>query len=198
MSESGASESISGLSSDVDEEACLQAYYSLEPRLINLLMRFGLLREDAENIIQDVAMKVFCGPGRRIHSYNPSLCFRKWVTSIAVNLCCDALRKQRRRIRPLSMKNEGLIVDAKYPTPLEEVIHRDSSRYIENVASGLSGTSKQIMIDLLRGRTTREITEGALLWRGHEITRSTAKWHVRRTREKMQSYPGVRSALGLD
>jgi RNA polymerase sigma-70 factor (ECF subfamily) len=62
-------------------------------RLLRLALRFFRRREDAEDIVQEVFLRVH----RAAATYRSDAPFEHWLLRIATNLCRDRLRERRRR-----------------------------------------------------------------------------------------------------
>ncbi|HEU4400925.1 MAG TPA: sigma-70 family RNA polymerase sigma factor [Candidatus Polarisedimenticolia bacterium] len=62
-------------------------------RLLRLALRFFRRREDAEEIVQEVFMRLHRAAGR----YRADAPFEHWLMRIATNACRDGLRRRRRR-----------------------------------------------------------------------------------------------------
>jgi len=62
-------------------------------RLLRLALRFFPRREDAEEIVQEVFLRVH----RAAATYRSDAPFEHWLLRIATNLCRDRLRERRRR-----------------------------------------------------------------------------------------------------
>src|SRR5262247_1159536 len=71
-------------------EAIVNQFSAMVFRLIS---RFFRMREDVEDIAQDVFLKVFA----RIDQVHPDENFPGWLARVTVNTCYDELRKTRRR-----------------------------------------------------------------------------------------------------
>src|SRR5215475_2256959 len=71
-------------------EVIVQQFSTMVFRLIS---RFFRMREDVEDIAQDVFLKVFA----RIDQVKPDENFPGWLARVTVNACYDELRKNRRR-----------------------------------------------------------------------------------------------------
>src|SRR5215475_9936332 len=71
-------------------EAIVNQFSAMVFRLIS---RFFRMREDVEDIAQDVFLKVFA----RIGQVHPDENFPGWLARVTVNTCYDELRKTRRR-----------------------------------------------------------------------------------------------------
>lgn len=63
------------------------------PMVFRLVSRFFRMREDAEDIAQDVFLKVFA----RFDQIRPDENFPGWLARVTVNTCYDELRRTRRR-----------------------------------------------------------------------------------------------------
>ncbi len=70
-------------------EALLERYLD---RTFNLALRMVGNREDAEDIVQECFARGY----RHLHRFRGKSSFGTWITSIAIRLCMDAERRQRR------------------------------------------------------------------------------------------------------
>ncbi len=69
-------------------EALMRKYY---PRILNFNYRFFSNRQTAEDLSQDVFMKVYKSAWR----YRPRSRFQTWLYTIAKNVCLNELRRKR-------------------------------------------------------------------------------------------------------
>ena len=69
-------------------EALMRKYY---PRILNFIYRFISNRQLAEDLSQDVFMKVYKSAWR----YRPRSQFQTWLYTIAKNVCLNELRRKR-------------------------------------------------------------------------------------------------------
>lgn len=69
-------------------EALMRKYY---PRILNFIYRFVPNRQIAEDLSQDVFMKVYKSAWR----YRPQSRFQTWLYTIAKNVCLNELRRKR-------------------------------------------------------------------------------------------------------
>lgn len=69
-------------------EALMRKYY---PPILNFIYRFLNNRQIAEDLTQDVFMKVYKGAWR----YRPRSKFQTWLYTIAKNACLNELRRKR-------------------------------------------------------------------------------------------------------
>ena len=86
-------------------ETLMENYYS---RVLNFIYRFVANKEIAEELTQEVFLRVFkFGP-----RYKPKSKFQTWLYTIAKNLCLNELRKNKDHItsldEPASIGNEAL------------------------------------------------------------------------------------------
>jgi len=76
-----------------DRSACETIVDQFAPMVFRLISRFFRMREDVEDLAQDVFLKVFA----RIDQVRPDENFPGWLARVTVNTCYDELRKVRRR-----------------------------------------------------------------------------------------------------
>ena len=84
-----------------DRSACEALVDQFAPMVFRLISRFFRMREDVEDLAQDVFLKVFA----RIDQVRPDENFPGWLARVTVNTCYDELRKARRR--KLAMETYG-------------------------------------------------------------------------------------------
>src|SRR5215475_14540559 len=84
-----------------DRSACEAIVDQFAPMVFRLISRFFRMREDVEDLAQDVFLKVFA----RIDQVRPDENFPGWLARVTVNTCYDELRKARRR--KLAMETYG-------------------------------------------------------------------------------------------
>ena len=81
-------------------EALMRKYY---PRILNFIYRFISNRQIAEDLSQDVFMKVYKSAGR----YRPRSQFQTWLYTIAKNGCLNELRRKRNLMVSLDETHES-------------------------------------------------------------------------------------------
>jgi len=82
-----------------------ELFYAVEGRVYRLAMTILHNEQDAEDVVQDVFLRVF----ERIKHYKGDAAFQTWLTTIVVNICRDRLRRNKVR-RALSLdwiRNRG-------------------------------------------------------------------------------------------
>ena len=75
-----------------DDEAWRQMVDQLGPRIYSVAYHFTLKREDAEELSQEIFLKIF----ENLHRYDGSYPLLAWVVSLARNLCIDRYRRKKR------------------------------------------------------------------------------------------------------
>ena len=80
-------------------EALMRKYY---PRILNFIYRFVSNRQIAEDLSQDVFMKVYKSAWR----YRPRSRFQTWLYTIAKNVCLNELRRKSSRMVSLDETHE--------------------------------------------------------------------------------------------
>ncbi len=75
-----------------DDEAWREMVDHLGQRVYSVAYHFSLKREDAEELSQEIFLKVF----ENLHRYDGSYPLLAWVVSLARNLCIDRYRRKKR------------------------------------------------------------------------------------------------------
>ena len=81
-------------------EELMRNYY---PRLLNFIYRFVGNQSTAEDLVQDVFVRVYNTAGR----YRPKSRFQTWIYTIAKNVALNELRRSRRLAYSLDEPTEG-------------------------------------------------------------------------------------------
>jgi RNA polymerase sigma factor (sigma-70 family) len=82
-----------GVEVGVREEAFRALVERYEERIFRLLARFARDRAEAEDLTQEVFVKLF----RKLHTFQQDSAFYTWLYRIAINTATDWLSRQRRR-----------------------------------------------------------------------------------------------------
>ena len=77
-------------------ETLMQNYY---PRVLNFIYRFIADRESAEDLTQEVFLRVY----RNASRYKPKAQFKTWLYTIAKNICLNELRKNKDLVTSLDV-----------------------------------------------------------------------------------------------
>ena len=148
-------------------------------------------RSDAEDIIQDVFLKVF----QKISGIKESAKFRGWLFSITLNRIRDFQRKKR--FRSL-FKAEEENIESHIPDlaindqsdALDQVLKKDFWRQVSLVMNKLSKMEKEVF--LLRFFDHLSLNEIAGIIKKNE---STIKTHLYRALAKFKNEPAMRRLL---
>ncbi len=160
-----------------DEEAFVHLATLYRPRLWSTASRFARSREELEDLVQDLLLKLWKG----LPAFRSDSPFEHWVMTVAVRGCYDFLRSQRtRRERELSLDAE-----TGETAPDETTIHTNARREAWEVVSLLLShldARDRLLITLL-DLEERGVRETAALtgW-----TESNVKVRAHRARKKMQ------------
>lgn len=75
-----------------NEEAWRELVNRFGPKVYSLAYHFTLKREEAEELAQEIFLKIF----ENLHRYDGSFPLVAWVISLSRNLCIDRYRRRRR------------------------------------------------------------------------------------------------------
>jgi RNA polymerase sigma-70 factor (ECF subfamily) len=75
-----------------DDEAWRQMVDHMGQKVYSVAYHFTLKREDAEELSQEIFLKIF----ENLHRYDGSFPLAAWVLSVARNLCIDRYRRRKR------------------------------------------------------------------------------------------------------
>jgi len=138
------------------------------PMVFRLVGRFFRMREDVEDLAQDVFLKLFA----RIDQIKPDENFPGWLARVTVNTCYDELRKKRRR--RIALETYGPLIvtetpgvapepdkfgkmrvaletlDAKFKVPL--ILKEVEEMSVEEIAQTMGLTQTNVKVRLFRAR----------------------------------------------
>lgn len=89
-----------------------------EGRLFGYVSRMISNREDAEDIVQDVFIKIY----KKIGSYNPEQSFKTWVYAIATNTVYDFLRAKRVKKELLTLDDDVHPFETEDPSDTYQIL----------------------------------------------------------------------------
>ena len=117
-----------------DHEAYGELYLEFRLRLLGLCQYFLGSPDDAE----DASNEVFVRLPAALKSYDASLPFSRWLTSVAGHYCIDLLRRRRSERRVLEPADPGTPEPAA-PTssPLEELLAKEDQREVREAIARL-------------------------------------------------------------
>ncbi len=175
MNESKDIVSLVKVAREGDLSAFEQIMRVYERRIFGYVMRHVNNREDAEDITQEVFIKLY----KKFDSYDPKQTFTTWLFTIATNTIYDFLRHRRG-------KQDLLIVDDP-DQPLETADSRDAYIAVEasvDVAQGLEKIKtvyRTVLLLYYRDELTCEEIAAAL-----KIPIGTVKTHLSRARKSLK------------
>jgi RNA polymerase sigma-70 factor (ECF subfamily) len=133
-----------------DESAFTELVGRTQARVYAVVQRFMAGRSDAEDIVQEVFLRVF----RSAHRYTPTARFSTWLYRIAANLCINAIRKASKfktiPLRPhLDGQDEGgpaEITDVDAVRPDEDMQQRELAETIRTAIEQLPDNQRVAVI----------------------------------------------------
>ena len=117
-------------------EILMRKYY---PRILNFVYRFLGNRQRAEDLTQDVFMKVYKSARR----YRPRSKFQTWLYTIAKNSCLNELRRNRGQMISLDepiMSHERVLkkeISDPHADPAGELLQKEKKALIQTAIKGL-------------------------------------------------------------
>ncbi len=94
--------------------------------LFGYIYRMVTLRQDAEDLLQDVLVRVL----ENIREYRGEARFKSWVFGIATHVCLDHLRKRKRwRVEAQSLGEQETTADPDKIERLAGLMHQPEFRY---------------------------------------------------------------------
>ena len=127
-------------------ESLMHKYYK---RLFNFIYRFVGSREAAEDLTQEVFLKVY----KAVGGYQPQSKFQTWIYTIARNLSLNELRRAGRKNvsldEPVSLKDgEGQrqVSDESAENPAESIAQEDTRRMVQEAIASLPETQRTAVI----------------------------------------------------
>lgn len=154
--------------------ACLLDKYSHS--VFSLIFKVIQNREDAEELTQDVFIKVF----KHLSSFNETCSFSTWLYRIAYNTAISETRKKKRELLPI---NENLI-DNVSEKEIEEMLERtDNTTQLEMLEKALAQLPSEeralIFLFYKEEKTIEEISSIT------KLTKSNVKTKLFRIRKKL-------------
>ena len=146
-----------------DMRAFEQLVAAYKTQVLRTAYRLMRNREDAEDLAQEVFLKVYRG----IRTLDDPAAVTGWIHRITVNLCLDTLAKQKRRpSTALSALANGdgdedaRLADTTQAAPEEAVVHDELRRCIEAVLAQLGAVERVVLVLRdLEDRSYQEIAD---------------------------------------
>ena len=126
-------------------EVLMRKYY---PRILNFAYRFLGNRQLAEDIAQDVFMKIY----KSAHRYRPRAQFQTWLYTIARNTCLNELRRNRGQMvsidEPVASEAQELKKEISDPraNPAGEFLQKEKKTLIRAAINDLPDNQRTAVI----------------------------------------------------
>jgi RNA polymerase sigma-70 factor, ECF subfamily len=147
-----------------EERAFSELVDRYQTRLLNFIYRTIGDRDRAEDLVQEVFIRVY----RHLHRFDRSKKFSTWVYTIASNLAKNELRNRSRNPLVLFTTMQGASEDADRPLEFEDATSRPDDMYrhrhlrelVEDTVSKLPEHHRQVFVlRELEGKSYEEIAE---------------------------------------
>jgi RNA polymerase sigma-70 factor (family 1) len=171
-----------------DENAFFEIYHLYKDRIGYRLLR--LLRSDelAEEVLQDVFMKVWAGR----ENIDPELSFKSYIYRIAQNLVIDLMR---RATKERAIYDHIMASSSELYSHIEENIYRkENEQLLHSVIDMLPPQRKKVfLLFKIEGKSYKEISEEL------GISHSTIKEHIQKAtvfvKERLTASSGLQLLL---
>ena len=118
-------------------EKLMRKYY---PRVINFIYRYGLNRHAAEDLAQEIFLKIHkMGP-----AYQPKAKFQTLLYTMVRNSALNAIRNERKYA--VSLDEETETEDSQQSTPLEQILDKEKSDRIQAIIHELPENQRSAVI----------------------------------------------------
>lgn len=142
--------------------------------LMSICLRYMHDKDDALEVCQDVFLKVF----QKIAKYDSSRDFKKWLSSITINACIDALRKRKKRLSEDSLEED---IHENIAFINLDVNEKMDAEAILKLINKINPKHKTVfLLYAVDGYSHKEISEML------EINPSTSRWHLAEARKELQ------------
>jgi RNA polymerase sigma-70 factor (ECF subfamily) len=138
-----------------DEEAFIRLVTRYKRRVLGLAARFTPIRDELDDICQDVFIKIF----KRLRSFRNDAPFEHWLSRVAVNTCFDALR-QKKLTATLMTTMIDPVWDMPNPSHEERQAAKDAHDLLYRALAKLSAPERLVITLLeLEEKSIREIAD---------------------------------------
>ena len=142
---------------------------------------------------EDAAQEAFINAYRRLSSFRGGS-FRAWTLRIAANVCCDELRRRRRRpagsLEAALEAGSPADVSSHVAGPEEEALRRELGRHLQQGLAALPAEQRlAIILRDIHGLSYEELTEAL------DCSLGTVKSRIARGRARMREYLMARREL---
>lgn len=149
--------------------------------LVNFVYRFLHSREEAEEIAQEIFLRVYASAG----SYRPEAKFSTWIYRIATNLCLNEIRKTKGVVLD-SLETGGIddeamsLPDKSVPSPQELTEYSQLVEMIKKAIDRLPPRQRlAVILNKYQGLSYREIAEVM------ECSEGAVKSYLHRAKENL-------------
>jgi len=166
-----------------DEAAFAELLRRYRAPIFNLCLRMLKNAEDAEDVAQDVFIKVFS----MLERYDERYAFRSWLFKIAANQCIDFIRKNRVKLlrldEPVHYQGEEIERELPDDAPLpDEILHTgDLHRILKEITDDLPPHYRAMIV--LRHQEQLSYEEIATMM---DLPLGTVKARIHRARALMK------------
>ena len=127
-----------------DQEAWNQIVRTHWRKVFNLAYKFVGRHDEAEDLAQDVFLKIF----KALHTFDRRANFQTWLISISRNLCIDHYRSVRKERETMARDVDAstLTPPARERSPLGELEHLDLRQRIREALAELPPTLREAVV----------------------------------------------------
>lgn len=175
---------------DGDQDAFRILFLRYKKKMINFCYRFCADREIAEELAQEVFLRVYkAAPG-----YRPKARFSTWIFRIATNVCLNDRRKKKgvkfeSLDNPFRTRRENGPVDIedhRMPAPQAQLEYQERDRFIQKALLNLPKKQRAaLLLRLYYGFSYREIGEQM------NASESSVKSLIHRGRQNLKQHLGA-------
>ena len=156
-------------------------------RIYNLAYRFAGRPEEAEDLTQEIFLKLY----RQLHRYRGDVPLLAWALRLSRNLCIDHYRHHRARRRSETVDDEALRHQPAGDDPTKRSRTRERRRLVHQVLAEMpQGQASVVMLRDLQGLSYQEIAGF------YEVPVGTVKSRLNRARRELTSRLEERLGLG--
>jgi len=170
-------------------EAFEQLIQQYEKRIYNYCFRMTNNQEDAEDLTQEIFIKVY----KSLHSFKGNSQFSTWIYRIAYNTCVDKYRKQKIKMISLTSNDEDekdIDLPSNEPLPEDQIVNKEQYQLLCECISMLKPEYKTaIILRDIQNYTYEEIA--SIL----NIPLGTVKSHISRGRAALRDALAARGML---
>jgi RNA polymerase sigma-70 factor (ECF subfamily) len=165
-------------------EELVSAY---EKKIYNYCLRMTNCREDAEDLTQEVFIKVY----RSLKSFRGNSQLSTWIYRIAHNICIDKFRKTKANVYSLSQTKDRedereIELASAEPTPEEKMLAKERQEFIQKCINGLRPEYRSVIILRDIQHYSYEEIAGIL-----DVPLGTVKSHISRARTALREAVGT-------